>query len=425
MRKATIFIKLFSTIILFLLITSACSEKEKSEPPESKYPIVDTTRPLSEEEKALVRGVNQFGFNLFSKMATSSEFRNKNLVISPFSISMALGMALMGAREDTYNQMADVLGFSGMTTESVGENYRSLFLILENLDKTIKFDISNSVWLRKGFDPYESYINSCKNYFFAEIFPNEPFDSLTVKKVNNWVSKATRGKIDHVVDSLDDSVVSLLVNAIYFLGNWTHKFNPENTKPAPFTNINGEKKTVEMMENDEDFKYFKGENFQMVSLPYGNEKFYMTIILPDTDVNIYEFVTSEVSRAFEKWKNEKTKELEVFLPKFELHSDLMELKGFLRQLGMKDPFDESKADFSGMAPISLLSRLYLSSVLHKTYIKVDEKGTEAAAVTVVGVEATAYIPPPIFKVDHPFIFIIHDVKTKSILFMGVIVDLGS
>ncbi len=414
------YLSYFLSFILILSIIACSGSKEKENQPINRYPIVDTTRPLSKDEKVILSGIRNFGFNLFSKMITSETFKNKNLVISPFSISMALGMALMGAEGETYQQMSEVLGFPGMTTESVGENYKSLFLILENLDSSIDFDIANSVWIREGFPVYDSYISRCRDYFYASIFPDEPFDTATTSKLNNWVNEKTNGKISKIVDRIPDTMVTMLVNAIYFFGKWTHPFDPGATHDDIFTNINGEVKKVSMMQHADKFKYLESENFKLLSLPYGNKKFYMTIILPDPGISIYDLPATALTDLFDLWSRAEEMEVKVELPRFEYSSPAIEVKDFLKTLGMVDPFLPDRANFKGLTP---KSNFFISNVMHKTYIKVDEKGTEAAAVTVVGAAVTCIREGPVFRVDHPFIFVIHDAKTKSPLFMGIITDI--
>ena len=214
-----------------------------------------------------------------------------------------------------------------------------------------------------------------------------------------------------------------MLNAIYFLGNWSYPFDISETREDSFTNYYGEKVTVEMMHISHEFRYCSGKDYQAVSLPYGNEKFFMTIILPDKNVDIYKFVTSEVKSAFSSILTAETHHVSLYLPRFEKVKTYT-LKDYMISLGMEDAFDPSRADFSRIISGSSSVSVWIYDAIHKTYIKVNETGTEAAAVTII-IGVGGWLPPPeeiVMRVDHPFIFIIHDTKTNSILFMGVVID---
>ncbi len=427
-------IYLLLPLFFFVILYSGCSSAAKSSnenPKENKgkYPVVDTTRPLSEVEKEIVIGVNKFGFDLLKQIASVSESSSSNIIFSPFSISMALGLTLTGAKGKTYTQMAKVLGFPGLATEEIEENFNSLFLILENLDKDVEFDIANSAWVDKGFPVYNDYIENLKNYFYAEVFTGCPFlsnPSLVMNEINQWVSEKTNDKIPDLIKdpSMIQSIELFLANAIYFLGKWSVPFDPQETTAETFINYDGSQSTVEMMHGGASFPYAEGKDFQAVSLPYGNGKFFMTIILPKEGMDIYRFVTQEVESAFSQAVSVTTSHpvgacsyVDLYLPKFEERVRYDNLGGYLASMGMRDAF-RSNANFSGISP----KPLRISFVVHETYVKVDEEGTEAAAATGVGVMPISVMVSEM-KVNRPFIFIIHDIKTKSILFMGVILKL--
>jgi len=365
----------------------------------------------------------QFALDIFNRLCM--EDVDQNVFISPLSISTALTMTYTGAEGDTETAMENTLGYNDMTTDQVKEYYRSLFSSLEKVDKDVTLNNANSMWIKDSFEPYvkEEYVVTLKDYFSSELFIR-PFNQETVTQMNNWVSEKTENKINKMMEEIDPDLVLFLVNAIYFKADWTNPFKPDETLKRDFTLIDGSTIPVDMMHQEEDFKYVEGEGFAAARFPYGREKVAMYIFLPDPETSIESFMTEltqeKLDEAIKEMQTES--DLEVRIPKFKVEYGVKRLNNALTALGMGIAFDGANADLSDIAEVDPLN-LFIAFVDHKAVIEVDEKGTEAAAATVVGAGLTS-MPPPSknFHVDRPFFFIIRDDRTNTILFMGKITN---
>lgn len=365
----------------------------------------------------------KFALDIFKKLCM--EDIDQNVFISPLSISTALTMTYTGAEGSTESAMENTLGYNDMTTEQVKEYYRSLFSSLENVDRDVTLNNANSVWIRDSFEPQvkEEYIEDLDDYFSSELFAT-PFNQETVTQMNKWVSDKTEKKIDKMIEEIDPEMVMFLINAIYFKADWTNPFNPEETLTRDFTLIDGSTVTVDTMHQEEDFKFMEGEGFAAARFPYGREKVAMYIFLPDPGTSIDTFLTGLTQEKLDEaiGQMQMESDLEVRIPKFRLEYGVKRLNDALTTLGMGIAFDRAQADFSDIAEVEP-QNLFIAFVDHKAVIEVDEKGTEAAAATVVGIGLTS-MPPPSknFHVDRPFFFIIRDDRTNTILFMGKITN---
>jgi serine protease inhibitor len=390
---------------LAVILTMACGKDEKR-----------VVRPLTAQEQALVQSSNTFGFDLFKEAVTQSD--GGNLFISPLSVSMALGMTHAGARGTTEQGMRQTLAFGEMTTDEINQSYKSLIHLLTTMDPKVTMEIANSIWYRAGLTVLAEFVSAVESSFNAVVTALDFSAPGAADTINTWVSDKTHGKIPSIVDNpIDIDTVMFLINAIYFKGSWSQKFDADATRDATFHAPAGDK-TVKMMHLDKSVPYLNAADFQAVDLAYGDGLFGMMVILPK-EGHAIEAVAAELTAAnWSEWTAAlNDTEINVGLPRFELSYDTL-LNDVLIAMGMADAFDGSVADFSG---IDGLKDLFVSRVKHKTFVKVDEQGTEAAAVTSVEIKATAVMDNRMI-VDRPFLFVIHDSHSQALLFMGKIVD---
>jgi serpin B len=331
---------------------------------------------------------------------------------------MSLGMAMAGARGTTLDAMRGTLGFGDLSQHEINASYRSLIDLLRGLDPKVQMQLANSVWYREGFQFDPAYFDTTRTYFDAQVESLDFDDPASVDVINAWVKEKTQGKISSILEGIDPLEVMFLVNAIYFKGDWTRQFDRSQTRDAPFYDSSGEQQvgTVKMMHRPGPIELYRGGNFLAADLPYGGGAFSMTVILPDPGVPVDSVLASldadhwaAVTHGFAE-----AADVDVYLPRFRLEYR-KKLNDALGALGMGIAFGDF-ADFTGMSPEGGLS---ISNVLQKTYVDVDEEGTEAAAVTSTGVDAIAYHPP--FRADRPFLVFIREHLSGTVLFAGRIV----
>lgn len=368
--------------------------------------------------KSLVAANNRFAFNILKELG--KEDQNKNIFISPFSISTALSMAYSGADGTTKEAMSKTLEFDGMNRETLEKEYSTLIKSLENADYQVKLSIADSVWIKKSFEPKvkQDFIKRTKDSYDVEIFTRDFADPKTPGEINNWINKETNGKIDKMVDNIDSSLVMFLINAIYFKGQWVEKFDPSDTKPTDFYLVDGTKIKVNMMTQEGDFDFYKGNNFTAARLPYGRDKIAMYIFLPDKGVSLDSFIESMNQENWESYiSGFRNADVNVGLPKFKIEYGVKRLNDALKALGMGIAFSDS-ASFRDIADANLA----IDFVDHKAFVEVNEEGTEATAATVVGIVRTSAQIRKTFIVDRPFFFLIRDDRSGTILFMGKIME---
>lgn len=411
------------TITLFILLValfSACTQE----------PVVRPVTNLTPSEKSakIIAADNRFGFELLNKVNELAGDQ-QNVMISPMSVSLALGMLYNGAEGDTRQQMQDMLHKSGLSADDVNQSYKELVSGLESHDPKVELSIANAIFYRNDFSVKDNFISTNQNYYSAEVAGLDFSNSeQTLKTVNGWVNTKTKGKIDKIINSVSAYDVMYLLNAIYFKGEWTYRFDPEKTTQQPFNRENnsivpGPIQYVPMMYIEETFNYFDASDFELLEMPYGGEKFSMLIFLPKSGIKTDDVIAELSSDNVNSWISKLTSQKkQVYLPKFEFRFD-KSLVEMLEALGMTDAFDDRRANLSG---ISDAARLVVTEVMHKTYIKVDEEGTEAAAVTEITVGYTSANPASeVFRVDHPFVFAIREKDTGAILFVGKVMSPGN
>jgi len=364
----------------------------------------------------LVTANNNFGFQMFGKLTDNNP--TKNIFISPTSITMCLGMAYNGAAKKTKDAMAKTLGLDQLTLPQANEANLKLSEQLKSSDPKVVLNIANSLWAHEGINFKKNFLESNKNYYQAEVSTLNFTDKESPERINNWVNDKTNGKIPTIVDKLDPAMLMVLVNAIYFNGKWTTTFDTAKTKNLPFTLLNGKDKDVPMMNQEDYYHYFENENFQAISLPYGKGRMSMYIFLPKSDFSLADFVSSLNEKSWNDYLAQfKYEEGEITLPRFKFEYEHT-LNEALISMGMTNTFAD--ADFTNMTDSPAL----ISGVLHKTFVEVNEEGTEAAAVTSVFVATAMANQPEPFSmvVDHPFFCAIVDNTTNTILFMGAVTE---
>jgi serine protease inhibitor len=392
-----------------------CSVTEPGPPQQ----LTGLPRALTADEVRVSRAANQFAFTLFKRLNETEPA--KNIFVSPLSVTMSLGMTMNGADGATLDEMRSTLGFGAAELAEINEGYRGLMSLEGSLDPSTTFQIANSVWYLQGFMVHQSFIETVRDAFEAEVRAS-PFDQTTITQVNDWVSANTNGKITKIIEEISDDLVMMLINAIYFKGSWRDQFDPKATSDGPFHALDGTTQTVKVMrrrEGEGKIRLGPRPSASVGELVYGNGAFVMTIVMPPHGGNVNTFAATLDTTAWSSLVAALGAEQKgaVMLPKFRLEYE-RELAEDLKALGMRVPFSKTgDADFTRMSPAG--RQLFISYVKHKTYVDVNEEGTEAAAVTNTGVGAVS-LPPGIY-VDRPFIFAIRERFSGTILFIGKIV----
>ncbi len=407
--------KIFSVLAILLIFPLfSCSEKEKAEPGLKK---ID----LSPEQIEIVQGMNSFGIDLFSKICVNEE-PSKNVFISPLSIHMALSMTWNGAGGETRDQMMDVLNYPSYDDQEINSAIKKLIADLLSADEKVETVIANSIWHRDGYAVEEDFLEVNRKYFDALVEAADFDDPETVDLINDWVAETTNNRIEDIIENIDPEHVMFLINAVYFNGIWQKEFVEENTEKRPFYLQGGDEKEVMTMETEGGFPYTPGNGYHAVELPYGHGNYSMIVLLPDPETGIEE-LTGMLDG--EEWAEltaslNGKRDIHMRLPRFTFEYDI-QLKDVLVSLGMEDAFDEYNADFTG---INQDGGLYVSEARHKSFIDVNEEGTEAAAVTSVEIGVVSYDPdrPVFFHVNRPFLFAIRERTTNTLLFLGRVTE---
>lgn len=382
--------------------------------------------PKEREDIALTKEQQQIGYNAnsftfdFLEAACAKEAEGKNLFLSPFSIQMALAMTAAGAAGDTQKEMYSALGFDTFTGEDVSGFYRTLIPALQDVDNTTTFEIANSFWSKSPIEIKDGYTDDIKASFFAEVRTLPDDVKTATGQVNGWCNDKTHGMIEKIVDEVSESTVVALMNAIYFKGIWEDPFDKDLNTQDKFTCRDGKKVTTTFMNNTFDnARVYNDEYVEAMSVPYGNGAFAMTIVVPRTGVTPEKVLSGLDADTWYDYRNGgKSYRTYFSMPKFEEEYAAEKLCiDILKDMGMEKAFTGA-ADFSAMS----YTPLCIDEIRHKAKIKVDEEGTEAAAVTYVGMRVTSVGPGGdtfYFKADRPFIYFISECSTGAILFAGV------
>jgi serpin B len=389
-------------------------------------PVADANH----SRQAIVQGNNRFAIELYSKLRQ----KRGNLFCSPYSISTALAMACAGASGQTEQQMIKAMHFPIITGTKPDSPSKPLMrrhgfheqfgaIITDLNGRTEKgayeLNVANALWGQKGCRFLKEFIELVQRDYDGHLNEVDFVHAAEAarKKINTWVQEQTKDKIKDLIPpgTLNQLTRLVLTNAIYFKGNWARQFEKDRTREAPFTLSGGEKVDVPMMNQTERFGYFQSENLQVLELPYVDNELSMIVFLPKEADGLGQFEKElNFENISERLGKIRRTRVVVSVPRFKITSEFG-LADVLRSMGMEDAFTD-KADFSGM---NGAKDLHISAVLHKAYVDVNEEGTEAAAATGVVVGITSVQPqPPVFLADHPFLFLIRDNLTGSILFIG-------
>jgi len=400
---------------VLLVLLAACSNPIG---PGDVEEITELPRSLSVAESEVITRSNHFGVDLLREVLADDA--RDNVILSPLSASMALGMTLNGADGGTFDAMRGGLGFGELEQEEINEAYQGLIALLTELDPTVRFDIANSVWARDDFPFHQIFFDVVAAAFDAEATALDFSDPATVEVINAWVDEKTEGFIDSIIEEIDPALVMLLLNAIYFDGTWTNSFDPADTRQQTFQREDGSTVMVDMMSiADVELGFGSGmvgeTGYTAVELPYGGEAFSMLVVVPHGDVR--DLVADLDDEALSGITDAMTPTVVdgVSIPKFELSYDAY-LNDALKRMGMEVAFTPS-ADFTRMSPLG--DQLCIAFVRQKTFMEVDERGTRAAAVTAVGVGLESFTG---LVADRPFLLAIRERLSGTLLFIGVVGD---
>ncbi len=370
---------------------------------------------------AVVEGNTAFALDLYRELKDTKG----NLFFSPYSISTALAMTFAGARENTAKQMADVLHFPSGQND-IHPAFGQLESLLNEVQTKgdIQLNVANSLWPQEGYPFLAEYLALVKKYYGVAITPVDYRKAAEKAReiINQWVEEKTKDKIKNLIQPgvLDAVTRLVLVNAIYFKGNWASQFDEKRTKEDTFYLLSGKTVQTPLMAQEKEFAYRDEEFLQVLELPYVGESLSMIVLLPKEKDGLPQLEKQLTAANLRMWTSGPRKQkVKVFLPRFRMTSQFS-LSKTLAAMGMRDAFNPDKADFSGMD--GRVNWLYIGAVLHKAFVDVNEEGTEAAAATAVVMKIRMALDQPTFRADHPFIFLIRENTTGSILFLGRVMD---
>ena len=415
---------LFTSVLVavsMLLASSSCDNKV-DEIKDKDTVKAELPKPLKINlqgvEASMVKSDQAFAFDFFANVF-DAELKDKdpNFMVSPFSLSMALAMTWNGSEGDTKLAIQNTLGFKNWTDDEVNSFFKKLKDAFEKTDPSTKLSIANSIWTNKNVKILPDFISLNKKYYSATVEPVDFASVATVGRINKWASDNTNGLIKTVLDETNADDLMYLLNTLYFKGIWSSEFNAKNTSKMDFV---GSKAKADMMFQEAEFNYADDATMQLVELPYGNKAFSMMVLLPKQGKKLTDII--QVLKTEDYWTNLKNKQsnkkVELYLPKFKTEYS-KKLNDILIDMGMGVAFEPGKADFSRMSDRDA----FISLVKQDTYIATDEVGTEAAAVTTVGIKVTSVGPDSekvVFKADRPFVYIIQEKSSGSVLFMGAV-----
>jgi len=402
-------IRILSMPLLAVLALAACT---------SSIPSLEAND--NGDTRTVAQGNTAFALDLYGKLKDAEG----NLFFSPYSISTALAMTYAGARGDTEKQMAEVLHFT-LDQKGLHPAFSHLEAQLNAAQgkEGIELNVANSLWAQKDYIFLGEFLDLTKKYYgtVLSLLDFKKACEAARKKINAWVEEKTKNKIKDLIKPgvLDSLTRLVLTNAIYFKGNWESQFKKSKTEESPFWLAPGKSINVPMMNQKQNFNYMENDSLQMLELPYVGNDLSMIVLLPKNLDGLVQLESTLSVKNLTTWMDLlREREILVFLPKFKMSSQFS-LDKMLASMGMHDAFT-GKADFSGMTG---KKDLYISAVIHKAFVDVNEEGTEAAAATAVAMRLLSMpAPPPVFKADHPFIFLIRHNPSESILFLGRVVD---
>jgi serpin B len=394
-------------LFAFYLIAFVMACQDSSVEPDN----TPNLRALSSEEMQVSAATNDFAFALFAKLDGAS---SENSFISPLSVSMALGMVLNGASEETKESILNTIDYSGYSTSDINQGYHDLTKLLLSMDRKVTLGIANSVWYSQEYKVNQDFAAIIKEQYDGKIQGLDFSSNQAKETINNWVENKTNKKIRNIIENISQKEVMFLVNAIYFKGDWTYKFDKSKTHDAPFKTIDGTTVTTDMMfSKGATVELFSNSDVQVLNIPYGNKQFNFTIVAPYSGFD--EVIRDLTASQLDEWLGQADSvKVELEIPRFKM-TWKQDLKETLRKMGMK------MNDFSGL--LATTEELEITRVIHQTFLDVNEEGSEAAAATAIGIGLTMAPPSPTrITIDRPFLFMIREKYSGAILFIGKLVN---
>jgi serine protease inhibitor len=405
-------VSFWSLLLLALAVISAAQDRPAA---------------VTDADRALAAATSRFGLALFHETVSQAK-PDAGVFISPLSVAYALSMTLNGAGGQTRTAMLSAMELSSLSLDQINQSFRRLMLEAGKRDSTVTFEIANSLWYRHDLPIRPEFVEVNKIHFDALVSPLDFSTGGAADQINRWVSDKTHAKIDKIVTPpIPLNMVMYLINAIYFKGAWSIPFDKHLTTDYYFHLLDGSKTTCRMMFNTDHFEYTENDLFQAVRLPYGDNGYAMLVFLPRPSVTVDTLIAGINDSTWALWATQLyPAQVRLGLPRFKFGYELT-MNSILQRMGMAAAFDSTTADFSNIVkPGSLQDRkIYISEVKHKTFVQVDEKGTEAAAVTSVGMAMTnSYSPATIIDmvVDRPFVCAIYERQSGALLFIGRITN---
>ena len=417
--KKIVTVSILTIAVILCVFLSGCVEDT------TDVPLTNDTGTTPEGVNVIVTANNQFAFDLYSEFKDTPEHKEGNIFFSPYSISVALAMTYEGARGQTAEEMQSVLHIP-KDDNLRRANFAKIFNDINKEDKKYKLSTANALWAQKDYNFLEGYTSTIEQYYGGRV-TNLDFVSESEKSrqtINGWIEDQTNDKIKDLIPPgvLNDLTRLVLTNAIYFKGTWVKQFDKKDTIDEDFKTGSGQTVKVPMMRltgDDAEFNYAETDDIQILEMPYDGEELSMLIILPKEN-NLGDIEGAITPEKLLEWKNMLSEQIvDIFIPKFKFETKYF-MVDTLAKMGMPSAFNAPPADFSGMDGTKDLK---IQNVIHQAFVEVNEEGTEAAAATavVVGIESDGPIIP-IFRADHPFMFIIQDKETENILFIGRVSD---
>jgi len=400
----------FSLLVLFFFFGTSC---QKTKLPTEPKPIE-----INAKSQLLIQNNNQFGLKLFQTIL-KNEDSTKNVMVSPLSATLALAMIYNGAAGETKTAFENTFHFNGLSTSEINKSMLDLCDALVSVDQLVDMKIANSIWYRNTFQVESDFLNTDKKYYHAEIQAMNFDDPDSKNIINNWVDEQTNHKIPSIVDQLLPDDVMVLINALYFKGDWKSEFKKSNTQDKPFHLADGTTIQVPTMNQKTEMGFYNDDLFTAVEFSYGRGNFSMVLMLPGKGKTIRDLEYAFTQKNWQKWMANfgSPAEMTINLPKFKF-SYVRSMNDDLSKLGLAVAFS-GNADFSKINPNIPLA---ISRVKQKTFVEVNEEGTTAAAATSVTVGVTSAGPGEIISFDHPFLFAIRETTTNTILFVGRVMD---
>lgn len=404
------FFPLVSVCCLSIGMLTSCSEDEPVSPDVKYNP---GTIKLTAAQQAQVENSNEFAWKFFKEVSKGEQ---QDVFVSPLSVTYALGMLANGAVGDTQKEILEGLEFRSGKVDDINSLCHQLMIESPKLDKSTKVSMANAVVANKNKPLQPDFKNVVEKQYQA-LVTNQDFSSpATLSFINQWASDHTQGMVPKILERINPDGVSYLLNAFYFKGIWYRQFDKKRTQQESFTQADGKKLSVKMMHQKERFLAAENDNYQTVVLPYGNGSYEMVVLLPREGKDLSSLLqTMDAKKWKDNLKNTYSSEVDLKLPRF-TSAYTRELNDVLKLLGMNAMFDPSKANLTKMSAVSS----FVSMVLQKAKIEVDEEGSKAAAVTVIETAPTAVAPskPILFHANRPFMYAIVEHSTGTIFFMG-------